>query len=434
VGPPEHGHAPTPHNVSAVRTGRALYKVHDGPVRIPIGKRDVSRVVVSPSHVTLELTSLEDPLTSTVDLLAIESIDLGRVAAKPHPALGAEAATLAGLLRRRVTSCVATPDGNLDLRMDGSARVRSKDWNVGFGDGRYWAPHVDRRVAEWRPGEWRAESDRPRRRAVWREQRLDTTKPLPLAGQRLEAISFSDLGLGLLFAVDAKAQPDRSIERLPDVEVEVKGTLAIGPDRRVIDSEAPPSATPLLALVGIATTGATASPDGTLEIRFADGAVLTAGPGQGNQWAVTFGDLGGWYLAKDGSTRFSQPEEVRPLSGTGRALLVRAYLEYSATDRPDLFWASNRLRDLIEHAPDDAYDVIRDLVRQAPSPYVLSIVAAGPLEDLLSDWGERIIDRLETDTRDDPKLMAACADVWRLYMPDEVWSRLRHLVTGRPQS
>ena len=61
-------------------------------------------------------------------------------------------------------------------------------------------------------------------------------------------------------------------------------------------------------------------------------------------------------------------------------------------------------------------------------------MAAGPLEDLLSDWGERIIDRLEADARADPKLMAACADVWKLYMPDEVWSRLRHLVTGRPQS
>ena len=182
------------------------------------------------------------------------------------------------------------------------------------------------------------------------------------------------------------------------------------------------------------TTGATASPDGRLEIRFADGMVVTVDPGESSQWAMTIADLGGWYWAKDGSVTFSKPEEVRPLSGAARALLVRAYLEYAATDRPDLFWSFDRLSDLIKQAPDDAYEVIRELVRQAPSPYVLGVVAAGLLEDLLSDWGERVIDRLETDARDDPKLMAACADVWKLYMSDEVWTRLRSLVASRPQS
>ena len=415
-------------------TGRALYKVHEGPFRIPIARREVSRVAVTPSHVTLEITSLNDPLTSTVDLIAIESIDLGRTATRPLPAFGAEAPTLAGLLRRRVTSCVGSPDGSLDLRMTGSARVRSRDWNVAFGDGRHWSPHVGGGVAEWRPGEWRQMSGRARHRAAWPEEWLDTTQPLPLAGQQLLAISFRDRGLDLAFAVEPAARPHRSIERLPDVEVEVKGDLALGPGRQVINADAPGSVAPLLALVGIATTGATASPDGTLEIRFADGVVLTAGPGDSNHWAVTIADLGGWFLAKDGSTRFSKPMEVRPLGEAARGLLVRAFLEYSGNDRPDLFWAWDRLRDLIEHAPEDAYGVIRELVHQAPSPYVLSIVAAGPLEDLLSDWGERFIDRLEADARDDPKLMAACAGVWQLYMPDEVWSRLRLLVTSPARS
>jgi hypothetical protein len=233
---------------------------------------------------------------------------------------------------------------------------------------------------------------------------------------------------------DPGSLPRRAIERPPVVEVELKGSFTLGPRRRVIDVGRPPSVAPLLALVGNPATGGTANPDGTLEIRFADGAVLSATPGTGNQWDVTIADLGGWFSAKDGSTTFSKPRKSRPLGEPGRHHLVRAYLEYSATDRPDLFWASDRLRDLIEHAPDDAYDVIRDLVRQAPSPYVLSIVAAGPLEDLLSDWGERVIDRLESDAREDPKLMAACAGVWKLYMSDEVWTRLRSLVTSQARS
>ena len=108
--------------------------------------------------------------------------------------------------------------------------------------------------------------------------------------------------------------------------------------------------------------------------------------------------------------------------------MIRGYLEYSSTDRPDLFWTHDRIRGLTDHSPDDAYEVIRELVRQASSDYVLSIVAAGPLEDLLSDWGERYIDRLEEDARVDPKLMAACAGVWQLFMSDTVWERLQRLV------
>jgi len=416
------------HNAYAM-SGLDAYKVHDGPVRIPVAKREVSRVAVSPSHVTLELTSLKDPLTSTVDLFAIESIDLGKPDRRPHPALGAEVATLAGLLGRRVTSCRGASDGNLRLRMTGSAIVQSSQWNVAFGDGRHWAPHVDGRIAEWRPSDWQPEGVRRSRGGTPDEDRMATTTPLPLAGQQLEAISFSDEWLALRFSVAAKAQPHRSIERLPDVDVELKGALAL--DSRAIDTESPPSVAPLLGLVGITTTGTAASPDGGLEIRFADGAVLTVGSGEGNQWVMTIADLGAWFLAKDGSVTFSKPEEVRPLDGAARALLVRGYLDYSATDRLDLFWSVDRLRDVIEHAPDDAYEVIRELVRLAPSPYVLGIIAAGPLEDLLSDWGERLIDRLEADARDDPKLMAACARVWKLYMPDEVWSRLRRLVSSR---
>ena len=84
-------------------------------------------------------------------------------------------------------------------------------------------------------------------------------------------------------------------------------------------------------------------------------------------------------LAKDGSVIFSKPKEVRPLDGEARMLLVRACIEYSATDRPDLFWSFDRLRDLIEHAPDDAYDVIRSSCawRQVPMSWHRRCGAAG---------------------------------------------------------
>ena len=92
---------------------------------IPIARRGVSRVAVSPSHVTLELTSLKDPLTSTVDLSMIESIDLGKAERRPHTgprSRGCDNDRDCSV--GRVTSCVGTPDGDLRLRMTGSATDR----------------------------------------------------------------------------------------------------------------------------------------------------------------------------------------------------------------------------------------------------------------------------------------------------------------------
>jgi hypothetical protein len=125
---------------------------------------------------------------------------------------------------------------------------------------------------------------------------------------------------------------------------------------------------------------------------------------------------------------------MRPLSDAALHDLIRGYVEYATNDRVDLFWTSDHLRHLVDHAPEAAYLVIRELVRLAPTPYVLGIIAAGELEDPLSHWGELLIDRLEIDAREDPKLMAACAGVWKLWMSEEVWDRLQRLVGGTDPS
>jgi len=411
----------------------ATYKVHGRPIRIPIARREVRRVVVESSHVRLEFESLDDTSRHSVDLFAFDNIDLGRASTPPHPALGAEAGILAGLLGRRVITCLATPDGRLDLRFGGSARIVSDSWIVALGTDRHWSPQVGGGVAEWRSGEWPLEIRRVPRRPRQPEG-LDTVRSLPLAGQKLQAISFFEPGLTLQFEADLEEQPHRAIQRLPDVEVDVRGVFSLAPEGHVIDVHQPRTLAPLLALVRAATVGATASPDGTLEIRFEDGTILAAGPGEDNQWSVSLADPWGWIMAKPGSVTHDEPKVDRPLGPRERAILIRAYLEYAANDRVDLSWSFLRISDLISNAPEDAYDLIRELVRLAPSPYVLGIVGAGMLEDLLANWGERFIERLEVDARKDAKLLAACAGVWQLYMPDDVWDRLQRLVGGTGRS
>ena len=225
-------------------------------------------------------------------------------------------------------------------------------------------------VAEWRPNDWQPESgSSPTRRRLGRGSRWRRPDQLPLSGQQLRGHLVQRVRwLGPdLFGTDQGPAPPlhRAVSRC-------RGRAEGRRWRSTAASSipgSPPSVTPLLGLAGITTTGTTARHDGRLEIRFAN----RGSSDRGLRGGHSVGDDGrrsGWLVPGEG--RVSDLLEAEGGSATRAdrriALLVRAYIEYSATDRPDLFWSFDRLRDLIEHAPDDAYDVIRELVRLAPSP------------------------------------------------------------------
>jgi hypothetical protein len=52
-------------------------------------------------------------------------------------------------------------------------------------------------------------------------------------------------------------------------------------------------------------------------------------------------------------------------------------------------------------------------------------LAAGPLEDLLSDFGAEYIDRVEELAAKDAQFNWLLGGVWRLNMTDDVWSRVQ---------
>jgi hypothetical protein len=61
------------------------------------------------------------------------------------------------------------------------------------------------------------------------------------------------------------------------------------------------------------------------------------------------------------------------------------------------------------------------------SPRVFSILAAGPLEDLLANFGVVYIDRVEALARQDPKFNELLGGVWKNSIEDEVWDRVIHV-------
>ena len=59
------------------------------------------------------------------------------------------------------------------------------------------------------------------------------------------------------------------------------------------------------------------------------------------------------------------------------------------------------------------------------SDRVVSVLAAGPLEDLLAKHGPIFIERVEQLARQDPAFNSLLGGVWQNTMTDEVWERVK---------
>jgi hypothetical protein len=119
--------------------------------------------------------------------------------------------------------------------------------------------------------------------------------------------------------------------------------------------------------------------------------------------------------------------EVMAVLPIDRDRILREYLEYAAAPigQEDWGWASAKLNRIISSVPDLAWDLITTLIEAAPSEDALAFFAAGPLEDLLSDHGPRVIDKLEARVGANAKFLRAVQHLRRLQMTDDVWARVQ---------
>lgn len=91
----------------------------------------------------------------------------------------------------------------------------------------------------------------------------------------------------------------------------------------------------------------------------------------------------------------------------------------------DNFWAYSRLSDLCDNEPEKCFEVIGMIRSIDGSDVILSNLAAGPLEDLLSKHGELFIDRIEKATETDIQLRKLLGAVWQNSISDSIWKRLQ---------
>ena len=88
--------------------------------------------------------------------------------------------------------------------------------------------------------------------------------------------------------------------------------------------------------------------------------------------------------------------------------IVSGWLTYHET-----FWAIQMLDDAINNDPATGLELTFALINEAPTePIILATIAAGPLENLLRDRCNFVIDRIEEYAQSSLKLRTALSHVW----------------------
>jgi hypothetical protein len=88
--------------------------------------------------------------------------------------------------------------------------------------------------------------------------------------------------------------------------------------------------------------------------------------------------------------------------------------EGELTHTHPLWWSVERFMQLTDRErAEDAWTTILEVLSRTRAEEALGILAAGPLEDLISEWGPSFIDRIETEARRNPAFQALLRGVWK---------------------
>ncbi len=100
--------------------------------------------------------------------------------------------------------------------------------------------------------------------------------------------------------------------------------------------------------------------------------------------------------------------------------------EDGTLDHEGNWWAVSQVMDwALDGEADLLWAFILTAYKRNISDRVVSVLAAGPLEDLLAKHGPRFIERVEQLARQDETFNSLLGGVWQNTMSDEVWERVQ---------
>jgi len=104
--------------------------------------------------------------------------------------------------------------------------------------------------------------------------------------------------------------------------------------------------------------------------------------------------------------------------------LADMWIEYHHTDDDDLFQAVTKLERMIESDEERAWRVILTILKKDNSAAIMANLAAGPMEDILVQHGDVLMERVQAKFEKDPDFKKVITDVWQSGMPEDVWLKI----------
>lgn len=108
-------------------------------------------------------------------------------------------------------------------------------------------------------------------------------------------------------------------------------------------------------------------------------------------------------------------------------LIVEEYLLFLEREPGSINWVWSVLGDLLTGVPERGWPLLREIVRRVPDRH-LDYLGAGPLEDLLRDNGAEIIDAIELEAAQSPKLRLALTGLYPHAIARSVRERIVALI------
>ena len=112
--------------------------------------------------------------------------------------------------------------------------------------------------------------------------------------------------------------------------------------------------------------------------------------------------------------------------------LAVAYVRNWTEGGPESSSPAAYLDELVLSDPERAWRVILRIIAHDSSPLMLSIVGAGPLENLLCEHGSELIDIVSTEATRNSHVRQALSSVWGVNrMQPEVHQKLENIRSAR---
>ena len=81
--------------------------------------------------------------------------------------------------------------------------------------------------------------------------------------------------------------------------------------------------------------------------------------------------------------------------------------------------------DAVHDSPEVAWSAIVQILQGELTEDQISVLAAGPLEDLLAMHGPQFIERVEREAEGNPRFNHLLGGVWQSRMSQEIWERVQ---------